>query len=87
MHFPVFSTDCATNASHLEIIECRGGESYGQQPWTDTFDAITDGRTPPLSSCKPVEYPYILRGLCSWGVKAGVPAGELHIIRSRINNN
>ena len=27
-HFTVFSTDCATNASHLEISERRGGESY-----------------------------------------------------------
>ena len=46
----MFSTDCATNASHLEITECRGGESYEQEPWTDTFDAVANGRTPPLSS-------------------------------------
>ena len=32
--------------TYLEITECRGGESYGQEPWTDTFDAVTHGCTP-----------------------------------------
>ena len=80
MHFPVFSTDCATNPSHLDITKCKGGASYDQEPWTDTFDAVTHGRTLPLSSrgsCKPTdEYPTALRGPCSWGDEAGVSAAN-----------
>ena len=68
MHFPAFSTNCGTNASHLELTKYGGGESYSQEPWTDTFDAITHGCTPPLSSrgpCKPTnEYPYCTQSCC-----------------------
>ena len=66
MYLPVFSTDCATYASHLEITSV-GGESYGQESMQDGYsDAVTQGHTPPLSSrgsWKPIdEYPYCTEG-------------------------
>ena len=56
----------------LEITECRGEKSYEQEcPRIDTFDAVTHGRTPPLSSresCKPTdEYPYCTEGTMQLG--------------------
>ena len=61
MHFPVFSTDCATHASHLEITKCRWGILWPRAR-DGCSDAVTQGRTPLLSShgsCKPIdEYPY-----------------------------
>ena len=45
----MFCTDCAINASHLEIIECRMVIVWPREQ--DRYsDAITQGRTPPLSS-------------------------------------
>ena len=52
-HFPVFSTDCATYASHLEVRECRWGIS-----WPRALDGYCEGHIPPLSShgsCKPID--------------------------------
>ena len=69
--------------SHLEITKCGDGESCGQESRMDICmytDAVTQGHTPPPysdGSCKPInEYPTALRGPCSWGNKAGVPAAN-----------
>ena len=72
----MFSTDCATNASHLDITECRWGILWPRAQ--DGYsDAVTQDHTPPLSShgsCKPTdEYPYY-RGPCNWEDGVGVPA-------------
>ena len=79
-HSPVFSTGCAISASHLEITECRGEESYGKELCTHTYDVITHGRTPPLSSrgsCKPTdEYPYCTEGAMQLGRQGCYPHSQ-----------
>ena len=80
MHFPVFSTDCATNASHLEIAECRGGKSFGQETWVNILmpslmaihhlSHLMGLASPQMSTTT------ALRGPCSWGDKVGVPAAN-----------
>ena len=48
-HFRVFSTHCATHASHLEITECRWGVLWPRVQ-DGYFEAVTQAHVPPLSS-------------------------------------
>ena len=67
-HFLVFSTDCATNASHLEITKCSG-ESWGQEPWTLLMLSLK--ALPHLShfvtcASRQMSTPIALRGHAAW---------------------
>ena len=66
----LINTGSATYASHLDITKCRWGILWpGAQDGYS--DAVTQGRTPPLSShgsCKPIdEYPYCTEGAMRLG--------------------
>ena len=79
-------TSCNVLLLRLHTVPCQCHHCMGQITFSAHVymsvcvcvyvDAITKGRTPPLSShgsCKPIgEYPNALRGPCSWGDKTGV---------------
>ena len=80
-HLSVFSTDCATYASHLDIIECRVGNLMARSPGR-ILSMPSLMAVPHLShlvglASPQMSTPTALRGPSSWGDEAGVPAACL----------